>query len=173
MLILQSDGPADRAIGAAFTARYQHRSLSRRLCRRYHMLHPHPQLPGHSSSSAPLTLTWMTNSTSISLLLFCQFLFSFLHLVRMIMQHLPVVRATSPFFSKLILLGCLLAFAAVPFLAMEPGNAPSELVDVACIAPQFLVSLGFSLIMTSLLARSYVLANGCLCEPKISSPYIA
>jgi hypothetical protein len=77
------------------------------------------------------------------------------HVTFFFLQHHPLLKAGSPNFSLLVLLGCLVGFAALPFLTIDEGNTNVELATYACRIYPSLVSAGFVLMFGALLAKSY------------------
>jgi hypothetical protein len=66
-----------------------------------------------------------------------------------------VIKAASPLFLQLILLGCMLSFICLPLIAIDRGTASMAAASGACRAYQILLSTGFTLVFSSLLAKSY------------------
>jgi gamma-aminobutyric acid type B receptor len=68
----------------------------------------------------------------------------------------PAVKASSPFFMFIILLGCFLVFVSLPLMAIDRGNASSiHAASLACRAFQFIFSLGVVMVFSALLAKSW------------------
>jgi hypothetical protein len=68
----------------------------------------------------------------------------------------PIVKASSPLFMAVILLGCALGFIALPLLSMDVENSSShDAASAACRAYPFVLSSGFVLIFAAMLSKSY------------------
>jgi hypothetical protein len=71
-------------------------------------------------------------------------------------QERPIIKAASPNFMLLLLLGCFICFFALPFLSVDADpSAPTDLSVSSCRIYPFLFGFGFVAMYGSLLVKSY------------------
>jgi hypothetical protein len=74
-------------------------------------------------------------------------------------QDHSIIKASSPTFNKIVLLGCMIGYLTLPFGSMDDGNVSSLLTLSSCRVYPIMASTGFVLVFGSLLAKSYVYLN--------------
>jgi gamma-aminobutyric acid type B receptor len=71
-------------------------------------------------------------------------------------QDEPAIKASSPFFMFIILVGCFLIFLSLPLMMLDRGNSSSiDVASLACRAFLFMFSLGIIIVFGALLAKSW------------------